>query len=165
MNGTIPVIKVEYAQIKYVTSIDIRRLWCKDDPFVLPRNVRQVFYVQDTRKGKNWRVVELVRHRGVWDVPEQDELPHDLFQQDETEDGGVQINIEDFEVQHYKYNANSEIITVDEHMVVQVDGQDNEDDTIVRYVDEEDVDFSKLHDSDANSDVDPDADLDVDYDV
>lgn len=150
---------------KYVTSIDIRRLWCKDDPFVLPRNVRQVFYVQDTRKGKNWRVVELVRHRGVWDVPEQDELPHDPFQQDETEDGGVQINIEDFEVQHYKYNANSEIITVDEHMVVQVDGQDNEDDTIVRYVDEEDVDFSKLHDSDADSDVDPDADLDVDYDV
>lgn len=150
---------------EYVTSIDITRLWYKDDPFVLPSNVKQAFYVNDTTKGKNWRVVELVRHRGVWDVPEQDELPHDPFQQDETEDGGVEIITEDFEVQHDRDNVNPEIIPGDELIATQVDDQDNEDDTMAEYMDEEDDDLSRQNDLDADSDADSDVDADVDYDI
>ncbi|KAF7128108.1 hypothetical protein RHSIM_Rhsim11G0023200 [Rhododendron simsii] len=150
---------------EYVTSIDITRLWYKDDPFVLPSNVKQAFYVNDTTKGKNWRVVELVRHRGVWDVPEQDELPHDPFQQDETEDGGVKIITEDFEVQHDRDNVNPEIIPGDELIATQVDDQDNEDDTMAEYMDEEDDDLSRQNDLDVDSNADSDVDADVDYDI
>ena len=33
------------------TSIDVRSRWFKDDPFVLPSQVQQVFYVNDTLLG------------------------------------------------------------------------------------------------------------------
>eukprot|EP00268_Persea_americana_P057446 TRINITY_DN6887_c0_g1_i2.p1 TRINITY_DN6887_c0_g1~~TRINITY_DN6887_c0_g1_i2.p1 ORF type:complete len:162 (-),score=3.42 TRINITY_DN6887_c0_g1_i2:88-573(-) len=38
----------------HATSIDITGRWCMDDPFVLPSQVTQVFYVNDTSRGKNW---------------------------------------------------------------------------------------------------------------
>ncbi|KAH7845855.1 hypothetical protein Vadar_006705 [Vaccinium darrowii] len=145
---------------EHVTSIDITRIWCKDDPLVLPRNVRQVFYINDTSKGKNWRVVEPIRHRGVWDVPEQDDSPRDPFQQDETVDGGVPIQVEDFEVQQNRDNVNHESIPNDDFMVVHVDDQDNEDDTMVEYMDDEDDDLRRQSDLD-----DSDVDLDMDYDI
>ncbi|XP_028121998.1 uncharacterized protein LOC114319186 [Camellia sinensis] len=63
----------------HVTSIDVARLWYKDDQFVLPSMVRQVFYVNDTNKGKNWRVVEWVKHWGVWDIPKWDDVSNDVF--------------------------------------------------------------------------------------
>ena len=34
---------------KHFTSIDIRSRWYKEDPFVLPVQVKQVFYVNDTK--------------------------------------------------------------------------------------------------------------------
>ncbi|KAH7846070.1 hypothetical protein Vadar_009431 [Vaccinium darrowii] len=145
---------------EHVTSIDITRLWFKEDPFVLPHNVRQVFYINDTSKGKNWRVVEPVRHRGVWDVLKQDQSPHDPFQQEETVDGGVPISVEDFEVQYNRDNVNLETIPNDDFMAVHVDDQDNEDDTKVEYMDVEDDDLSGQNDLD-----DFDVDLEVDYDI
>ncbi|KAJ8615538.1 hypothetical protein MRB53_034910 [Persea americana] len=70
----------------HVTSIDIMGPWCKDDPFVLPSQVTQVFYVNDTSRGKNLRVVERVKPRGVWDVlakrddgNDDDDVPNDAF--------------------------------------------------------------------------------------
>ena len=71
------------------TSIDVRSRWFKDDPFVLPSQVRQVFYVNDTLLGDNWKVVERFRHRGIWDVLEKDDsepnhVEPNAFQEDET---------------------------------------------------------------------------------
>ena len=62
----------------HLTTVDVRSQWYKDDSFVLPSQVQQVFYVYDTKLGTNWRVVEKFQHRGIWDVPERDELePND----------------------------------------------------------------------------------------
>ena len=35
----------------HFTSIDVKSRWYKDDPFVLPSPVKQVFYVDDTKLG------------------------------------------------------------------------------------------------------------------
>ena len=55
---------------KYFTSIDIRSRAYKDDPYVLPDHVQQVFYLNDTKLGVNWQVVQRVQHRHLWDLPE-----------------------------------------------------------------------------------------------
>ena len=38
--------------------------------FILPSQVRQVFYLQDTKLGERWKIVQSIQHRGVFDVPE-----------------------------------------------------------------------------------------------
>ncbi|XP_028072583.1 uncharacterized protein LOC114274804 [Camellia sinensis] len=79
----------------HCTSIDVRRRWYKDDPFVLPSHVKQVFYVDDTKLGGHWKVVERLQHRGIWDVPEQDGFePDNVLQQNETTDA-VPVSVED----------------------------------------------------------------------
>ncbi|GMP35949.1 hypothetical protein CsSME_00008210 [Camellia sinensis var. sinensis] len=69
----------------HVTTVDVRSRWYKDDSFVFPSQVQQVFYVPDTNLGPNWRVVEKFQHRRLWDVPEVD-VPEfdDVLQEDET---------------------------------------------------------------------------------
>ncbi|KAK4414975.1 hypothetical protein Salat_2604500 [Sesamum alatum] len=57
---------------KHFTSIDIRTRWYKNDPFVLPIQVQQVFYIADTKLGKNWQLVQRIQHRHLWDLPELD---------------------------------------------------------------------------------------------
>ena len=37
----------------HFTSIDVRSRWYKDDPFVLPSHVKQVFYVDDIKFSEN----------------------------------------------------------------------------------------------------------------
>ncbi|KAF7114861.1 hypothetical protein RHSIM_RhsimUnG0074200 [Rhododendron simsii] len=70
-------------------SIDTRTRWYKDDSFVLPSQVQQVFYIKDTKFGENWKVVERIQRRGIWNVLEMDSLetgsaPNEVFQQDTT---------------------------------------------------------------------------------
>lgn len=74
----------------HCTAIDTGSRWYKEDPFVLPNQVKQVFYVNDTKLRGNWKVVQHIDRRGIWDIPERmgeethnDEIG-DVFQQDET---------------------------------------------------------------------------------
>ncbi len=57
---------------KQFISLDIRARWYKQEPYVLPISVQQVFYVGDTKLGENWRVVQRVQHRHLWDLPGND---------------------------------------------------------------------------------------------
>ncbi|KAF7116020.1 hypothetical protein RHSIM_RhsimUnG0041600 [Rhododendron simsii] len=61
-NGTIRIDK-------YCTSINVKSRWCQSDPFILPSQAKQVFYLNDTKWGEPWQVVQLVKQRGVFDVP------------------------------------------------------------------------------------------------
>uniref|UniRef100_J3LJ41 DUF4216 domain-containing protein n=1 Tax=Oryza brachyantha TaxID=4533 RepID=J3LJ41_ORYBR len=56
----------------YFTSINIRGRWYKKDPFILAPQAKQVFYLDDTRFGKDWKVVQNFEHRHVYDVPEKE---------------------------------------------------------------------------------------------
>ncbi|GMP65663.1 hypothetical protein CsSME_00026365 [Camellia sinensis var. sinensis] len=67
----------------HVTTVDVRSRWYKDDSFVFPSQVQQVFYVPDMKLGPNWRVVEKFQHRRIWDVPELDVPEFDEVLQDD----------------------------------------------------------------------------------
>ncbi|KAL0432043.1 UNVERIFIED_CONTAM: hypothetical protein Sradi_0830300 [Sesamum radiatum] len=54
-----------------ITSVNVCKTWYNDQPFVLAYQVRQVFYLQDLKLGKNWRIVEKTQPRGTYDIPNQ----------------------------------------------------------------------------------------------
>ncbi|KAG8375991.1 hypothetical protein BUALT_Bualt09G0016600 [Buddleja alternifolia] len=53
---------------KHFISIDVSSRWYKNDPFVLPIQVQQVFYINDIKFGKNWQLVQRVQHRHLWEL-------------------------------------------------------------------------------------------------
>ncbi|KAG8365839.1 hypothetical protein BUALT_Bualt17G0013600 [Buddleja alternifolia] len=57
---------------RHFISIDVSSRWYKNDPFVLPIQVQQVFYINDIKFGKNWQLVQRVQHRYLWELPELD---------------------------------------------------------------------------------------------
>lgn len=56
----------------YFKSVNIERLWYKNDAFILSTQSRKIFYLQDTKEGKNWRVVQKFEHRNHFNVAEKD---------------------------------------------------------------------------------------------
>ena len=54
----------------HCTSIDVTSQWNENDPFILLSQVRQVFYLQNTKLSEPWKIVQSIQHRGVFDVLE-----------------------------------------------------------------------------------------------
>ncbi|KAL3498315.1 hypothetical protein ACH5RR_041047 [Cinchona calisaya] len=52
---------------EYFTSINVSRLWYDSDPYILSTQAIQVFYVNDTKLGRNLEVVQKVYHRHLFD--------------------------------------------------------------------------------------------------
>ncbi|KAD7479188.1 hypothetical protein E3N88_02324 [Mikania micrantha] len=53
-----------------ITVIDVSREWFVNEQYILATQAKQVFYLQDpSRTTGNWRVVEDVHHRKLWDHP------------------------------------------------------------------------------------------------
>lgn len=144
----------------HVTSIYVRDRWYEEDPFVLPNQVNQVFYVNDTKLGPNWKVVERVKHRGVWDVQERDEekeqnVINEPYQQEEAIET-VPVSIaEDFSFCYTRDDMEPDIIPEDNEPAadgdepIAGDGGD-EDETLAEYINEEETDQS---DPDIDSDM------------
>ncbi|KAL3820333.1 hypothetical protein ACJIZ3_006238 [Penstemon smallii] len=71
------------------TTINVSKLWYQSEPYVLANQVNQVFYVNDTKLGGNWKVVQSSQHRYLFDPSllqsnvgeEHDE--NDAYQQDD----------------------------------------------------------------------------------
>jgi len=57
----------------YFKSINIEGRWYKNDPFILATEASQVFFLEDTKFGSSWRVVQEFGHRHIFDVEESDE--------------------------------------------------------------------------------------------
>ncbi|XXG77965.1 hypothetical protein AAC387_Pa08g2009 [Persea americana] len=106
----------------HVTSIDIMGRWCKDDPFVLPS--------QD-------------------DGNDDDDVPNDAFQQDETT-FVVPVLVDGTSVQYSMDDIDPEIILSDES--VDEDGQE-EDETLVEYEGDEENDVHSQEDDDMEYDI------------
>lgn len=49
-------------------SINIRSFWFKSDPFIFATQARKIFYLQDNRHGKDWRVVQKFEYRGMYNI-------------------------------------------------------------------------------------------------
>ncbi|KAJ9552450.1 hypothetical protein OSB04_016495 [Centaurea solstitialis] len=62
-----------YGQLEDI--IEIRYLsGYSSDPYILATQAKQVFYIEDPSENHNWRVVEDVNHRKIWDHPSIDEV-------------------------------------------------------------------------------------------
>jgi len=46
--------------------------WYKNDPFILATEASQVFFLEDTKLGPSWRVVQEFGHRHIFDIEESD---------------------------------------------------------------------------------------------
>lgn len=62
-----------------IVSINISGTWYEDRPFILVKQAEQVFYVDDYKFGNDWKVVQFVQPRHLWDIPEieNDEEDHE----------------------------------------------------------------------------------------
>ena len=54
------------------TTIQVSSTWYYNDPFILSTPAKQVLYLDDYKNGPNWKAVQKVNHRHIWDVPEKD---------------------------------------------------------------------------------------------
>ncbi|KAF5468939.1 hypothetical protein F2P56_013047 [Juglans regia] len=82
----------------HFTSINISRVWYKDDPFVLACQASQVFYLNDNELGGNWRVVDKITNRNIYDAPlmveEEDGEAADTEAYQENEPFGFNASVE-----------------------------------------------------------------------
>ncbi|KAF7150460.1 hypothetical protein RHSIM_Rhsim02G0157700 [Rhododendron simsii] len=148
---------------KYCTSINVKSRWCQSDPFILPSQAKQVFYLNDTKWGEPWQVVQLVKQRGVFDVPkvgdgEPLDPPEctDAFQQ-ESMTSGVPIDIEG-NIRFRREDAEVEVIA----------GVGALHETIENLTDDEVDEELEIIGEDINDEAGEDheiSDADMDYDV
>lgn len=75
----------------HLKSVNTNTLWYKNDPYVLATQAQQVFYFDDPKLGSGWKVIQKIRHRHVWDVPENED-DHDM----ETKYVDEEDQVEDF---------------------------------------------------------------------
>jgi len=75
----------------FFKSINVGSLWYKDDSLILATQARKVFYLADTKLGKNWQVVQTYDHRHLYNVKETESAQYNVaaYQEDECcdEDG------------------------------------------------------------------------------
>ena len=100
----------------HCTSIDVTSRWYENDPFILPSQARQVFYLQDTKLGEPWKIVQSIQHRGVFDVPKvgggesnDNTEDSDAFQQ-EAIVNVVSINVEDNIIDYCMGDVETEVV-------------------------------------------------------
>lgn len=163
--GSVKTMRVD----AHCTSIDIRSRWYEDDSFVLPSQVQQVFYIPDTKLGDNWNIVEQIQRRGIWNVPESENLetnsvPNEVFQQETTTEVPP-IVIEDSVVTSLRRN-DIEPAIISEDVVLQFDtrraqAEGAADDDTFMYDDGDELmgDFDDEDEEEDHSDFDIDIDI------
>ncbi|KAL3638393.1 hypothetical protein CASFOL_017764 [Castilleja foliolosa] len=75
-----------------IVSVRVDGKWYEEDSYILADQARQVFYINDPKLGKNWRVVIPVSHRHVYDVSEMADEDIDADDVLSVENGVYQEN-------------------------------------------------------------------------
>ncbi|KAA0047152.1 hypothetical protein E5676_scaffold109G00260 [Cucumis melo var. makuwa] len=57
--------------------LNTSRFWYMEEPVILATEAYQVFYVDDPKNGSNWKVVQVVQNKRIWDVPEVEDVEND----------------------------------------------------------------------------------------
>lgn len=68
-----------------LTSVNVSTKWYVDQPYILASQARQVFYAQDIKLNGNWRIVQSISPRTLYDVPENDTASQleEVYQEEE----------------------------------------------------------------------------------
>ena len=123
-----------------ITSINTSGEWYKDDPYILANQAKQVFYLDDLLRGTQWKVVESVNHRQIWDI--------------ETGEENLEVDV----VQDV--SSSNFILTVDLGELIMLPPQNLDEPVLVQNVIEED---QHLGDEEADDELDEDDDLLIDF--
>ncbi|XP_012828525.1 PREDICTED: uncharacterized protein LOC105949753 [Erythranthe guttata] len=136
-----------------LTSVNVGKLWYENEPYILANQVSQVFYVSDTKLGGNWKVVQHVQHRHLFDPSliqftagkepdvsdayQQENCAHIEVQIHAREIGSVVRNDEaplEIEIAEQIINPRENIHNDKDEEV----DEDEEDDTVVEYLTSDD---------------------------
>jgi len=146
-------------------SVNTGRKWYESDPFILARQVVQVFYLDDPKLGGNWKVVQMMINRSINNIPtvqeednEEDDqgIRDDAYQEDECVGGNV-VHVED--------TNNEESIAIDglefinDNMLNEDHGTNSDDEKELSSHDDTDSEHEQSFSSntdDTNSDSDDD---------
>ena len=52
-----------------MTSINIKSSWYEDQSYILATQARQVFYLPNLQRGDNWKIIQKISHRHLYDIP------------------------------------------------------------------------------------------------
>ena len=101
----------------HYTSIDVTSQLYQNDHFILPSLAKQVFYLQDTKLGESWKIMQCIQHKRVFDVPEvrgeesnDNTKNSDAFQQETIVDV-VPINVEDNIIEYCMVDVETEVVS------------------------------------------------------
>ncbi|KAA0061982.1 acidic leucine-rich nuclear phosphoprotein 32 family member A-like [Cucumis melo var. makuwa] len=70
-------------------SINTSHFWFPEEPIILSIQAYQVFYIDDPKNGTNWKVVQVIQNKRIWDI----------LKVDDVED--KQLNVPEIVVGHY----------------------------------------------------------------
>ncbi|KAK1695250.1 hypothetical protein QYE76_011947 [Lolium multiflorum] len=107
----------------YFKSVNTSVLWFKNSPFILASQAETCFYLEDTKFGDPWKVVQKFSHRHVYDVPELEDGNDDAFVRNEDayqeDEGSVDHTFHD-------------VVDLDEEAEVEAEEDDHRADEVVR---------------------------------
>ncbi|KAL0549002.1 hypothetical protein IC582_013481 [Cucumis melo] len=55
-------------------SLNTSHFWYAEEPIILATQADQVFYVDDPKNGRNWKVVQVIQNKRIWDVLEVEDV-------------------------------------------------------------------------------------------
>ncbi|TYK06669.1 gag/pol protein [Cucumis melo var. makuwa] len=50
-------------------SINTSHFWFPEESVILATQVHQVFYIDNPKNGRNWKVIQVVQNKRIWDIP------------------------------------------------------------------------------------------------
>ena len=60
-------------------SVNTNICWYNDNPYILATMAKQIFYIVDPKDCRGWKVVQKIKHRGLYDIPDQDHVDDDNY--------------------------------------------------------------------------------------
>lgn len=81
----------------FFRSINTRSFWYKKDCYILATQARQVFYLPDKKHVQNRQLVQLFKHRHLYNVNEQNESTASPYQEAQCiEEDGRRPEVNEF---------------------------------------------------------------------
>ncbi|KAL5541510.1 hypothetical protein UlMin_009220 [Ulmus minor] len=142
-----------------ITSINITSESYKDDQFILASQAQQVFYVEDPSRGPNWRVVQHVNHRSIWDITEDGMSDIDLLQDNSSSNFTLFVDLGNLPQINLQRNDGDVIpivqpfTTVSQHVNETASFLNDDDEEDVSEEDDETVEESADEETDEGNDV------------
>lgn len=120
-----------------IISIYVNSEWYKDDPFILATQAKQVFYLDDLLRVRDWKLVERVNHRQIWDLKDSSSEVNDA----------IDVVHETSSTKLVLTELGELILISDEPATdIDTDGEEDGESNIIKNDEVEDVDYELLVD-------------------